>query len=103
MESERKMANQTEHTYREWAKQHPNFMTPHIVGIRIRGNHIIETSTGTDFDNKQIWGVTLIQIIKGEYYQTYNTLEKLGLNKMCRTKEEVKEAINRIERYLKGD
>jgi len=53
--------------YRRWAKEHPNFMTPHIVKLTSKGNTIVEISRGTDFNDKPIYGVTKVKYDNGKY------------------------------------
>ena len=47
--------------YRAWQREHPNFMTPHVVKAERKGNYIIEVSEGEDFEHKGFYGVSLIE------------------------------------------
>lgn len=53
--------------YRKWAKDHPNFMTPHIVKLTSKNNTIVEISSGTDFNNRPVYGVTKVKHDNGKY------------------------------------
>jgi len=53
--------------FRRWAREHPNFMTPHILKLSQRGNFIIELSEGSGFDHKPIYGVTVIEHINNDF------------------------------------
>lgn len=45
--------------FRKWAKEHPNFMTPHIVKLYEKDDKIIEVSEGRGFDEKEMYGVSI--------------------------------------------
>lgn len=77
--------------YRKWAKQHPNFITPHIISLRNVGTYVIELSEGTDFDRKPIYGVTTLKLSGS----TFNNMPQIdGLNKMFYSKTEALAWIN---------
>lgn len=44
--------------YKSWQKDHPNFMTPHILGLTQKGNTIVELSEGRGFEEERIYGVS---------------------------------------------
>lgn len=62
-----KMVYKIKSKFRNWQKEHPNFMTPYIIKLIQKGNDFIEISEGTDFKNQKIYGVTLIHHKKGEF------------------------------------
>jgi len=70
-------------------------MTPHILSLKEKGNKIIELSEGTGIDDKPIFGVTVIQQIDGDDFQSITNMD---WNKMFHSKPE---AINHIEKLLK--
>lgn len=79
--------------YRKWAKQHPNFMTPHIVSLRNVGAYVIELSEGIDFDRKAIYGVTTLKLCGN----TFDNMPQIdGLNKMFYSKTEALGWINTV-------
>ena len=46
--------------FRKWAKEHPNFMTPHIVKLYEKDNTIIEVSEGGGIqEGSTIFGVSI--------------------------------------------
>lgn len=77
------MAYKIKSQFRSWQKQHPNFMTPYVIETIQRGNDIIEVSEGTGFDDKKIYGVSLIYNKDGKF-QTDTT----GKSQMFFSKEE---------------
>jgi len=53
--------------YRKWQRKHPNFMTPHIIGLYKYGELIIELSEGTGFSSDTIYGVTEVSAKGGKF------------------------------------
>jgi hypothetical protein len=48
--------------YRQWAKAHPNFMTPHIIRVaQGDDNMIVELSEGEGFDHEPLYGVSVLK------------------------------------------
>jgi len=47
--------------YRKWAKENPNFMTPHIISVERHKGKIIEVSSGSGFNNNTIYGVSIMK------------------------------------------
>jgi len=47
--------------YREWQKEHPNFITPELLKYKTIGNYVVELSRGTGIKNEPIYGVTLLE------------------------------------------
>ncbi len=51
----------TRKEYMKWQKQHPNFMTPNVEKVAIKGNTIIELSSGSGFlGNNKLYGVSVL-------------------------------------------
>jgi len=60
--------------FRRWAKTHPNFMTPDIEKLGVKGNEVIELSSGSkmfsnDY-NERMFGVTLAKYKGGGEFET---------------------------------
>lgn len=77
------MAYTIKRQFRIWQKEHPNFITPHIVKTEQKGRFIIEISEG-DFGHKKIYGVTLLEAqsngkfesIRGKSFHTKEQADK---------------------------
>ena len=84
--------------YRKWAKIHPNFMTPHIMKLIECDPYVIEISDGTDFNRKQIFGVSVFKMC-GSTFENMS-LTRDDLSKMCRTPQEVRRQIEYVKAEL---
>jgi len=47
--------------FRQWAKTHPNFVTPHIVRLKASKNKVVELSEGLTMEHKPMYGVTIMK------------------------------------------
>ena len=56
--------------FRAWAKEHPNFMTPTIIELNVKGNYVVEVSEGTGMEGQPIFGVTKLKKITGGGFET---------------------------------
>lgn len=72
--------------FRHWQKEHPNFMTPHVIKTIEHKNYIIEVSEGTDFNHKNIYGVSLIKVESDGTFKT----DTSGKSKMFYSEREAK-------------
>jgi hypothetical protein len=54
------MADEIRRDFKRWVVRHPNFMTPNIIGVRVKGKKIIEISHGRGMEGRDIYGVTEI-------------------------------------------
>jgi len=57
--------------HRTWQKEHPNFITPHIVSATLYKGNIIELSSGSGFGGGTIYGVTILK-------KSGNTFKSVG-------------------------
>lgn len=67
--------------FRIWAKNHPNFMTPHIVTLYEKGNKIIEVSSGTGIEHEPIFGVTVATAKEEGKFDTGDSRSKMFFDK----------------------
>lgn len=68
-----------------------NFMTPTRVSIQRKGNYIIEVSRGEGFDHNPIYGVTVLERVKGHLQRPDK-----DLSKCCHSIKEVDDFIKEI-------
>ena len=84
-------------TFRQWQKDHPNIMTPHIISITRKGsNKFIELSEGTGFSGENIYGVSVID----KTPEGYHTRSDVKLNRMFYSMHEAKEHVVMLKRSL---
>lgn len=82
--------------FRKWQKQHPNFMTPHIIHLaEIAGVFIVELSEGTDFNHNPIYGVTVFKMCGNTYNNHIPELPK-DINKMVRGRQQAERYFNSV-------
>jgi len=59
--------------FRKWAKDHPNFITPWIEKLSVKGNTVIELSSGRkplgDYD-ELMYGVTKLKKVGPNKFET---------------------------------
>jgi len=79
--------------FRKWQKEHPNFMTPRIERLVVRGNKVIELSSGEDFEHKRMYGVTKLERIKANKFKT------LG-GKPFRNKKDALKYFNKLKKVM---
>lgn len=80
--------SETIQDYKQWAKAHPNFMTPDLISVRKCGNYFIELSEGSDFNNKPCYGVSVIECVDGEFKSGTTTQSKAFFGSTARIKAE---------------
>jgi hypothetical protein len=68
-----------------------NIITPHIISHRVRGNTVIEFSSGTDFEHKPIYGVTV---------RTYKWADEWGSPDLSKPFHSRAEADNYIKKLM---
>lgn len=64
------MAEEIRRDFRRWQKKHPNFMTPHIDKLFIKGEDVVEVSSGRGIDNREIYGVTHMKRLSTGNFKT---------------------------------
>ena len=60
--------------FRKWHKDHPNFITPWIEKLAVKGNKVVELSSGRkmfqDDYNKLMYGVTKVERVGPNKFKT---------------------------------
>jgi hypothetical protein len=67
--------------FRSWQKQHPNFITPHLIKTKRKDDEVIELSEGDDFENKSMYGVSVIKITPEGFKPESATYHDTGRSK----------------------
>ena len=84
-------------TFRQWQKDHPNFMTPHIISITRKGSDtFIELSEGTGLGGQPIYGVTIIKKTPEGYRSQYESKN----NRMFYSLNEAREHVKNVRSVL---
>lgn len=65
--------------FRDWQKDHPNFMTPEIVSLEVVNGKIIELSKGKRiFEQCYFYGVSVFKENNEEPFTGFETLTEYG-------------------------
>lgn len=85
--------------FKEWQREHPNFMTPNLIDVDTVSDVVIELSEGTDFEQKPLYGVTAIMKTR-EGFKTVSSIESEP-NKPFSDINKAKEYFNQLKEKIK--
>jgi len=68
--------------YKNWQKQHPNFMTPNVIKSKIsKDGKIVELSQGKGFEGENIYGLSYIGYKNGKFITGEDNRSKMYFSK----------------------
>ena len=62
--------------YKRWQKEHPNFITPHILSVKQRDDFFVELSEGTGMEHQPIFGVSILHSKGNGEFETLSRYEE---------------------------